>query len=88
MYKIVLSPRAAKELNYFEKRNKRYYQKVLALIGEIAKHPYTGTGRPEQLKYDLSGCWSRRIDDEHRLVYSVDEGVVMVYVFSMRHHYA
>jgi toxin YoeB len=50
-------------------------------------HPKIGSGRPEQLKYELTGKWSRRIDDEHRMVYTIDEEVVVVEVLKMRYHY-
>lgn len=45
-------------------------------------------GKPEALKYDLAGKWSRRINSEHRLIYSVNEDIITVYVFSMRYHYS
>ena len=49
---------------------------------------FTGIGKPEPLKGDLHGVWSRRITDEHRLVYSISNGMVYVYVLSMRFHYS
>ncbi|MBK6784002.1 MAG: Txe/YoeB family addiction module toxin [Saprospiraceae bacterium] len=51
----------------------------------MSEHPFTGTGRPELLKHSLSGCWSRRINREHRLVYNVDEGIINI--LSVRGHY-
>lgn len=48
-------------------------RKILDLVQEVAKAPFNGKGKPEPLKHSLSGCWSRRIDQEHRLVYSVDD---------------
>lgn len=62
-------------------------KKINALLDELKKHPYTGTGKPEQLAYDLSGKWSRRITDKHRLVYEVDEDTVIVSVLSTYGHY-
>lgn len=61
--------------------------RISILLKDIAAHPYTGIGKPEALKYDLSGKWSRRINSEHRIVYSVQDDEIEVYVFSMRHHY-
>ncbi len=87
MYSIRFSSRAKKELSYFKQKNQQCFKKASMLLEELRNHPYTGRGNPEALKYDLSGCWSRRIDDEHRLVYSVEEEMVMVHVISMRHHY-
>ena len=55
-----------------KKGNKAVQEKISALIDDIIKHPYTGTGKPEALKYQLSGSWSRRITRTHRLVYSVN----------------
>ena len=64
-------------------------RKVLArinrLITEAARDPAIGTGKPERLSGDLSGCWSRRIDQEHRLVYTVDGDLLVV--LQARYHY-
>jgi toxin YoeB len=65
--------------------NKAVLNKLLKLLDELAEHPFTGTGKPEALKYDLAGCWSRRINKEHRLVYEVSTDVV--FVFSAKGHY-
>lgn len=60
-------------------------RKINALIKECLRHPYDGTGKPEALRGDLSGAWSRRIDREHRLVYRVKDDAVEV--ISCRYHY-
>ena len=89
MYRVILSAQAKKEYQYFIRSgNKVAVNKILSLLEDIAEHPYTGIGKPEPLKYELAGYWSRRINSEHRIVYSVDEEVVRVYVLSMRYHYA
>ncbi len=62
--------------------------KITALLKDMAEHPYTGIGKPEPLKYELAGYWSRRINSEHRIVYSVREDKLIIYVLSMRYHYA
>lgn len=62
--------------------------RITALLKDIMEHPYTGMGKPEALKYDLAGKWSRRINSEHRLIYSVNEDIITVYVFSMRYNYS
>lgn len=62
--------------------------RITALLKDIAEHPYTGIGKPEPLKYELTGYWSRRINAEHRIIYSVDEDIITVYVLSMRYHYS
>ena len=65
--------------------NKAVLNKLLKLLNELAEHPFTGTGKPEALKHELAGCWSRRINQEHRLVYQVTDDVV--YVLSTKGHY-
>ena len=67
--------------------NKAILIKVRKLFNELTEHPYTGTGQPEQLKYDLAGFWSRRINQEHRLIYTVDEETVTVTIVSAKGHY-
>ena len=62
--------------------------KIRTLLEDIAEHPYTGIGKPEPLKYELAGKWSRRINAEHRIVYSVQDDIIEVYIFSMRYHYS
>ena len=62
-------------------------RKIAALLEDMTAHPYTGIGKPEQLKYGLSGCWSRRINMEHRIIYRVKETEIEVEVLSMRYHY-
>jgi toxin YoeB len=76
---------AIEDLSYWVKKDRRKAEKILALIQEIAKTPSFGTGKPEPLKYALSGCWSRRIDQEHRIVYSVEEEKIRI--LSCRFHY-
>ena len=89
MYKITLSEQARKEYLYFSQSgNKDILNKVAALLNDIAEHPYTGLGKPEPLKYDLSGKWSRRINEEHRIVYSVNDDRVEIDILSMRYHYS
>ena len=70
---------------YWQKVDKKIVKKINKLIKEIQRTPFEGSGRPEKLRYDLAGYWSRRIDQEHRLVYQVDNDRVLVY--SCRFHY-
>ena len=86
---IVLLPQAQKDRDYWKKSgNKAIMERISALLKDIMEHPYTGIGKPEPLKYDLAWKWSRRINAEHRLIYSVNEDIITVYVFSMRYHYS
>ena len=96
MYRITLSEQARKEYLYFSQSgNKAILNKIRVLLEDIATHPYTGIGKPEPLKYELAGKkyelagkWSRRINSEHRIVYSVHDDTIEVYIFSMRYHYS
>ncbi|HDK81133.1 MAG TPA: Txe/YoeB family addiction module toxin, partial [Nitrospirae bacterium] len=59
--------------------------KIIKLIEEIQRDPFQGSGKPEKLKHELSGCWSRRIDEKHRLVYEVLE--TKIRILACRYHY-
>jgi|TARA_Y100000031_G_C7861750_1_gene222254 toxin YoeB len=82
---ILFDPNAIEDLEYWIKENRKKAQKILKLIRESSKDPFNGTGKPEPLKYDLKGCWSRRIDREHRLVYEVKKDKIRI--LSCRYHY-
>lgn len=85
---IILLEQALKDIEYWKRTgNKAIMNKITALLKDISAHPYTGIGKPEALKYELSGKWSRRINSEHRMIYSVHQDIVTVYIFSMRYHY-
>lgn len=85
---IVLLPQAKSDRDYWKKTgNTAIMKRITALLADILEHPFSGIGKPEPLKHDLQGKWSRRITKEHRLIYSVSDGKVYVYVFSMRDHY-
>ncbi len=85
MRQILFDPYAIEDLEYWIKENRKKAQKILKLIRESSKDPFNGTGKPEPLKYDLKGCWSRRIDREHRLVYEVKKDKIRI--LSCRYHY-
>ena len=73
-YHLDFSKQAQKDIEFHKKSgDKTILNKLLVLLDELADHPFTGTGKPEQLKHNLSGLWSRRINREHRLVYEVDK---------------
>lgn len=63
---------AIQDLSYWVKVDRRKAERILKLIEDVSKNPCEGLGKPEPLKFSLSGCWSRRIDHEHRLVYSLE----------------
>ncbi len=83
---IVYLPRAEADLLYWKKSgNKVIQQRIGKLIQSILDTPFEGIGKPEPLKYDYTGWWSRRINEEHRLIYQVEEGQITI--AQMRFHY-
>lgn len=85
-YMIILSEEALEGAKQLRKSNPQSFKKLSRLIEELKDHPYTGTGRPEQLKY-LPGLWSRHIDRKNRLIYTVKDEEVIVTVISVIGHY-
>jgi toxin YoeB len=87
-YFIGLSPRAKRHLKEHEKSgNKPLRGKISRLMTELSEHPKSGTGKPKPLKGQEYGAWSRRINDEHRLVYTIDDENMTVIIHSMHGHY-
>lgn len=87
-YKLVLLPEAERHLEEWKKSGKKKILKKIAdLFSELREHPTTGTGQVEQLKGNLSGFWSRRIDKGARMIYSIEEEKVIVNVVSLKGHY-
>lgn len=87
-YILKLTPEAIKDFEYHKKTgDKAILKKLATLLEELSEHPTTGTGQPEELKYDFSGCWSRRINKQHRLVYKIDNNQVTVVLLHVRGHY-
>lgn len=84
--KIVVYEEFERDLNLWKEQNKRIVEKIQKLLKAIAKDPFRGIGKPEPLKYQLSGCWSRRINKEHRLVYRVQNEELQL--ISCRYHYS
>jgi toxin YoeB len=82
---VTFTPTALDDLRYWLKTDKRQADRILALLEEIRRTPFEGAGKPEPLRFQLAGCWSRRIDREHRLVYQVEENEVVV--IACRYHY-
>jgi toxin YoeB len=85
-YQLNFSLQAQNDIAFHKKAgNKIVLKKLLLLLNEISEHPYSGTGKPEALKYNLTGLWSRRINKEHRLVYEVLDNQILVH--SAKGHY-
>lgn len=70
---------------WFKQGDKKKIRKINSLIKDIKQHTFSGQGKPEPLKYELTGKWSRRITGEHRLIYSIEDDTV--YLYSARDHY-
>lgn len=83
--KIVFADRAWEDFSYWVKHDRKIAQRIIRLIREIERAPFQGIGKPEPLKHDLSGFWSRRITDEHRLVYEVNGDELRI--AQARYHY-
>lgn len=87
-YKIEVTEQAEEDLQKHRRSgNRSALNKIDRIYNELKIHPYTGTGKPEPLKYELKGLWSRRINKKDRLVYEVAERTVTVYVISAIGHY-
>jgi len=82
---LILDPQAPEDLQWWTRTGKRVALKILQLLEESVRNPFAGKGKPEALKFDLSGCWSRRIDLAHRLVYEATDSNIRV--LSCRFHY-
>lgn len=78
-------PAALEDLAWWVEKDRKKALRILRMIKETHNDPYSGIGKPEPLKHELAGCWSRRIDQEHRLVYQVQE--TKVRILACRYHY-
>ncbi len=82
---ILLENNAIEDFEFWSKNDLKILKKIAELFLAISKNPFEGIGKPELLKGDLTGYWSRRINEEHRIVYSVDKDKIIV--ISCRYHY-
>lgn len=82
---VNFDPATWEDLLFWLASDRKKARRIVRLIGEIQRDPFAGAGKPEPLKGDLSGYWSRRIDDEHHLVYRADEKEVKIVI--ARYHY-
>lgn len=88
LYRLKFSSEALDNIAYFKKLGDKSIQKKIdRLLQELEEHPQIGSGQVEQLRYDLTGFWSRRINSEHRLLYQIDDEKRIVYIFKMKGHY-
>lgn len=83
--RIIFSEHAWQDYLYWQRNDKKILRRINHLIREIQRTPFEGIGRPEPLKHSLSGYWSRRITEEHRIVYTISDGRLLV--VQLRYHY-
>jgi toxin YoeB len=82
------APKAQEDRDFWKKSdNKTIMKRISVLLTDIKEHPYTGIGKPEKLRHELSGKWSRRINNEHRIIYSVNENDNIIDILALLYHY-
>jgi toxin YoeB len=87
MKNLEFDANAFEDLAWWVKNDHRMALRIFKLIEDVQRTPYEGTGQPEKLKHELAGCWSRRINQEHRLVYQVIEEEDRIRILACRYHY-
>lgn len=75
---VTFSPYALKQFQTWAEQDKKIFRKIAALIEDIRRDPYAGTGKPEPLKHQYAGLWSRRIDEKNRLVYRITPEAIII----------
>jgi len=83
--KLIFSENAWEDYLFWQRTDKKILQRINTLLKEIKRNPFEGIGKPEPLKQALSGYWSRRINEEHRIVYKVASNAI--YIAQLRYHY-
>ncbi len=85
MRDVLFESTAFEDLAYWAKNDLKLLKKIIELIADIQKTPFAGIGKPEALKFSYKGFWSRRINDEHRLIYTINDSEIVI--ASCRYHY-
>lgn len=85
MRRLTFEPKAFDEFIDWSSEDRQIFKRITRLLDECRRDPFNGTGKPEQLKHDFKGLWSRRITQEHRLVYKVTDD--MIIIVACRTHY-
>jgi toxin YoeB len=83
--KLLFAEAAWADYRHWLQAERRMLERINKLIRAVQREPYAGVGKPEPLKHALAGYWSRRVDDEHRMVYRVQDGVL--WIAQLRYHY-
>lgn len=88
IYELKFTPTALEDIKFHKKTgNRALLRKLEVLLLELIEHPTTGTGQPEELRYQQTNCWSRRINDKHRLVYLIKGEIITVIILQAKGHY-
>jgi toxin YoeB len=83
--KLVFADEAWQDYLHWQKQDRKMVDRINRLISEVKREPFAGVGKPEPLKHALAGFWSRRITDEHRMVYRVEGDALLI--AQLRYHY-
>jgi toxin YoeB len=83
--RLIFSEHAWEDYLYWQRTDRTILQRINTLIREIQRSPFAGIGKPEPLKHGLSGYWSRRINDEHRIIYRIEAD--SLFIAQLRYHY-
>lgn len=83
--RLIFADEAWEDYLFWQKHDKQMVERINKLIKEVQRMPFAGIGKPEALKHALAGFWSRRITDEHRMVYRVEVGALLI--AQLRFHY-
>lgn len=83
--RLIFAEHAWDDYLYWQRTDRKLLKRINSLIKDIQRSPFEGVGKPEPLKHALSGYWSRRINDEHRFVYKVEDD--SLFIAQLRHHY-
>lgn len=83
--RLIFAPKAWKDYLHWQEHDRKMQQRINQLIEAIRREPFSGIGKPEPLKHALAGWWSRRIDGEHRIVYRIEAGDLLI--AQLRYHY-
>ncbi len=86
-YQLKFMPTAEEHLRFWQKNDKRTLKRIISLFENMQETPCTGLGKPEPLRFEWTGCYSRRIDAKNRIVYAVDEMAGLIIIHRLRHHY-
>jgi toxin YoeB len=85
MKDVIFKGTSFEDFNEWSRTDKQVFKRIILLIEDSRRHPFEGVGNPEPLKHQLKGCWSRRINSEHRLVYMVTDEAIEI--TSYKYHY-